>query len=746
MILPTDDITNEINNQRNVIVSSLEFDKNTNHILNALSEIKNNFVSKNINELNSLFSKLFSLRLSEETYYNIYSLFNIIYRHLTGDGREINSLQAPYDSELISKYCKLLRDKQNPGNKITIITTTCKRFELFYRTVNSVIKYVTDLHEHLYEWIVIDDNSDDQMRDNMREKFPFITYVFKDREFKGHSKSMNMIFDLVKTPYVFNIEDDWEFFFPDNYISKMLNVFAKSQDDSIGQVLVNINYAEDVTTYKDVRGSSMRVTTDGQPYWIHNHYTGEELTQKNNELRRSNNFYWPHFSLRVGIAKVDVLRRVGKFNENASHFEMEYGQRYVSSGYKTAFLNGVFCLHIGRRTYERQTEKVNAYDLNEEKQFGEPIKKEEKHSKIEICTFVINLERRLDRLKSFVISNKAQLTSYDVINGFDGKNQKPTHKIMRSFRSGDYDYRSGIVGCAISHVTVIKKFLQNRRCEYAIVLEDDVTVCSNFEEKIVYLINRYRDKFDVMMLHQNPWNNSVPQLNASIPTAVQLDVQQSFKRNMGSAAAYLITRQGAINLLRHINQKGFYNAFDWVLMKTADEQRVLYSEPMLAEARCFQTGRADTDIQKEFSHLKFTDKEWDSYELNDLYNLLIKSVYHIENKKKIVTIRIDPELSDEQVNLIKSLLSPSEFYVDRADGDITVFYSSKMPWNRCVDNVIILPLDRKNADTCTNLNRYAVKWYYTNKFMYIVPDKYVTNQFLLNKVFGEQYLNLSSPF
>ena len=745
-------------------------------ISSLLSDILTFFSTSNLTCLNKSFQQLLSHPTSEPLFYEIYQLYNNIYCFLTDDGKNSSSnlLKTPHNSDLVFKYLQTIQESkslQNLSDKITIIMTTCKRYELFYRTVNSVLQYVRDLPDYLYEWIVIDDNSDQNMRTKMKDDFPFINFIYKDETTKGHSISMNMIFNLVKTPYIFNIEDDWEFFFEDDYITKSLNIFKYAENKNIGQVLVNINYSEDTTTYRTVRGASLhhyqKPNQDDlslTPYWIHNYYTGDLLQQKTQEIG-SNSLYWPHFSFRVGITKMDVLRQIGRFNETASHFEMEYAHRYNSLGFKTAFLNGIFCNHIGRRTYERNTEKVNAYDLNQQKQFGEDIKKidtletksipQKTHRKIEIRTFVINLKRRIDRLQSFIHNNQNKLSSFDIIDGFDGKNETPNHRIMRCFRSGDYDYRSGIVGCAISHIKTWKIFMQDKKSEYAIILEDDVNVCSNFEEKIVYLLGRYQGQFDILMLHQNPWKKGTFSFKLNTPQATRLTVDQAFKQNMGSAAAYVVSRQGVKNLFNHINQKGIYNAIDWIIMKSGDQQRVLYTSPFLVEANCFQTDQADTDIQKVFTKIKWPDTEWDINELEYLYDLLSKSVYLQEllnkSSSKLITMKFDSSLSlhsDDHYlsDLLKNTRLTSKFISSKTEGIITILFTTSIQYNKIIDFVSIIPIHLIKDNDKIQLNRYAIKWFYTNRLFYIIPDKFITQGVLLDKIFGDQFVNLLNPF
>jgi hypothetical protein len=180
---------------------------------------------------------------------------------------------------------------------------------------------------------------------------------------------------------------------------------------------------------------------------------------------------------------------------------MEYAYRYVNKGYKTTFLDGIYCAHIGRRTYERGGEKKNAYDLNEEVQFGEThrVKKEPQNNSIkELATYVINLKRRPDRLRNFFSRNDKEILPLTVFEGVDGKTLSCDHKIQRAFSSGDYNYRRGIVGCAMSHMKIWKDFLTKNNQTYCLVLEDDAELCESFVDKIMYLLSKHENDFDVM--------------------------------------------------------------------------------------------------------------------------------------------------------------------------------------------------------------------------------------------------------
>jgi hypothetical protein len=144
-----------------------------------------------------------------------------------------NKTQCSYNKDLVDKCVIKFAENKTSGvhnNSITITTTTCKRLDLFIQTVNSFLECCTDICDYVYEWIVIDDNSTEEDREFMKKSYPFITYIYKTPDQKGHARSMNMLLDAIKTPYVVNLEDDWRFFVKDNYLTKCLGVLNENEE------------------------------------------------------------------------------------------------------------------------------------------------------------------------------------------------------------------------------------------------------------------------------------------------------------------------------------------------------------------------------------------------------------------------------------------------------------------------------------------------------------------------------------
>lgn len=238
---------------------------------------------------------------------------------------------------------------------ITLTMTTCKRYDLFEKTVNSLINNVKDIYM-IERFICIDDNSSHEDRKKMLEKYPFFEFVFKRPDQKGHGVSMNMLKKKLtdEDKYIFHLEDDWLFLTKRNYIGNSIRLLK--DNENLGQVLFNRNYAETLDDYGIQGGLGI---LNGK-YLIH------EYQPDKNKFKYSRSCeYWPHFSFRPSIIKKEVFDKVGNFNTEG-HFEMEYAFRYVNAGYISCFHNRIDLLHIGKLVNQKGD---NAYSLNGLKQF-----------------------------------------------------------------------------------------------------------------------------------------------------------------------------------------------------------------------------------------------------------------------------------------------------------------------------------------------------------------------------------------
>jgi len=288
-----------------------------------------------------------------------------------------------YPKDKINELIKAQEEQeQSDSSKKNLVCTmtTCKRLKLFMKTIHSFIHCCKDIHL-IDKWIFVDDNSSVEDRDVMKYDYPFIEWVFKDKDNKGHASSMNIIHEKTKDfNYILHMEDDWLFIENTFYIKPALDILSVqtnavnfldsrgqevSKEKEIGQVLFNINYAEDIDNI--IYGGFLAETKSKfqTKFIIHEHYPDRYNYPLKNRL---NSAYWEHYSFRPSIVKRKVLDTVGTY-DTSGFFEGAYAKRYFENGFISCFMDKVSCIHIGKKTYASSDTVMNAYELNEENQF-----------------------------------------------------------------------------------------------------------------------------------------------------------------------------------------------------------------------------------------------------------------------------------------------------------------------------------------------------------------------------------------
>ena len=486
--------------------------------------------------------------------------------------------------------------------------TTCKRFDLFEKTMNSFLNCCLDV-DRIQEWICVDDNSSEDDREKMRLNYPFFKFYFKQKYEKGHAQSMNIIRNVVRGSYVFHMEDDWKFISKRNYISECLDVMGAN--GMFKQVLVNKNYAE-LSRDCSIVGGEMRKTTNGLRYYIHeNPVTEQELVAFHEKHGHGNNCcYWKHYSLRPSLLQTSIWKELGTYRCESPHFEMDYAIRFSNKGYKSCFLEGIGSLHIGRLTTERlNTDKLNAYDLNETNQFGSGFE-----IPFTMNTFIVNLERRCDRMDTIKKKIPKSL-SYERFNAVDGNNVKFSEQLRQIFEHNDYNYRRGIVGCALSHLSLMIKLLNDDNNEVYCILEDDVEFAPNFRKKLSHLTKSLsKTDWGMCYLTFHAKRNEDKFTNRErYPSLNHWNTSESLAESYGGTGGYLINKKGAERFLNYIQKHSMTNGIDTTLQRASNSINVFYATPFLVFTDfAHPDNTVDTDIQYDFNTIEVTPTEEDS--------------------------------------------------------------------------------------------------------------------------------------
>jgi GR25 family glycosyltransferase involved in LPS biosynthesis len=566
----------------------------------------------------------------------------------------INQVADRYIFYNKDKINGILNRKQKDFPLVTLTITTCKRFDLFEKTINSLINCV-DIDEIDF-WFCVDDNSSNEDRQKMKELYPFFEFYFKDITEKGHPQSMNIIRNYVKTPYVFHLEDDWKFFVKRNYIKDAIDIIETNK--SIGQCLFNKNYAE-IESDIDIKGGIYHTTNSGLRYFIHEYCRTQEDTikWKNKYGNCKSSFYWPHWSLRPSVSRTYIFNDIGEFNEQISHFEMDYAHKYANKGYISAFFEGIYCLHTGRLTSEREDEtKLNAYKLNNEIQFygkENKIKNETENvatenlkeikteivSELKSKTYVVNLDRRVDRWENFK-KNATEIDNYERFSAVDGKLIKNSTQLQQIFESNDYYMRRGMVGCLLSHIKIYTELI-NSEYQYFIILEDDVEFTPDFKNKFDNIMTQVSN-WDLIFLghHVRDIDRQKDELvKDKMPVLTKRDAYWSFLNSLGGTGGYIISKVGAQKLLDFIDKNGgSSNGIDTLIQKSANVLDIYYPTPHLIFTECYRgDNNIDTDIQYDHSNdLVLSLEQRINMEL-EFFGERIKLIDNIEEVKDLAS-------------------------------------------------------------------------------------------------------------
>lgn len=453
---------------------------------------------------------------------------------------------------------------------ITFSITTCRRLHLFKATMRAFIENFKDINL-IHRWICIDDNSSTEDREEMKKDWPFFEFIWKTPEQKGHPKSMQILTSMITTPYLIHIEDDRMLLDRRHYVKEMIDILES--DAALGQVVFNKNYRE--TSTENICGGVEKITPRKTLYYEHEHcITDEEITnfnKRHNSTTALNCYYYPHFSLAPSMIKTDIFKTL-KFEDELC-FEYKFAQRYVASGFKTAFLPGYYFKHIGRLTTDKHSLTCNAYDLLTTPQFFDTPKYK---------SFVINLAKRTDRLNrlkqysSFLPPNTA------VMPACDGYMLICTPRLYSLCEKCDYQMRPGVIGCALSHLVLYHKLLFDESVDGYLIFEDDVTPDKAFMSKLhrVLIILKNRNAVADLIFFTTVLKNENHRFREEgvIKKRNRQDINVD---SIGGTGCYYISKNAAMTVFDYIENRTLDVAIDSLLFNISHLVATYFVQPCI---------------------------------------------------------------------------------------------------------------------------------------------------------------------
>lgn len=531
------------------------------------------------------------------------------YRLETRHEKTIGAIVDRHRDHLTEPISRLLTNGSATGAspKIFLSVTTCKRFDLFSKTMNSLLRTWSDLDAVDY-FFCVDDNSSEGDRALMRGFYPFFDFYMKGIAEKGHRASMNIIWNklsALKPTYWIHLEDDWLFFKSGSYVRDAV-AFLDRSATGIHQVLYNRNYAEiydwELTGGAPILGESRFIA----------HLHSDTIAGRNCG-------YWPHYSFRPSMIRVAPLLALGNYDSPNRFFERDYADRWTTAGYRSAFFDEIRCLHIGKLTSDRTGQ--NAYALNDELQFGSDSDSCSSNSssssipelviteQVQTCIMIVNLKRRPDRKKSMeALMSEHGIKSYSFYEAVDGLELQWSPELLRLFAGNDFGTRRGVLGCALSHYRLWQQLAAGGETQQYVILEDDITVRPNFKERLEAATRYANTKpIDILFLGHHCWNEAD---RALVGTSEEVAIPFQTDKYVGGTFGYLITKRGAAAYLNYIKKNGIRHGIDVLVKKLPVESRIEVVAPhiVLSEWDRPSIGKpVDTDIQSDSRSLSLKE-------------------------------------------------------------------------------------------------------------------------------------------
>jgi len=211
--------------------------------------------------------------------------------------------------------------------------------------------------------------------------------------------------------------------------------------------------------------------------------------------------------------------------------------------------------------------------------------------------YVINLERRGDRLERFRANHPSFASRVEVWKAVEGRELKLTPAIARLFKPHDFFWKKAVMGCALSHLGLWWKLAHEPAgVKNYLILEDDVKFAPGWETawKTAVDEGNVPEDYDIIYL-----GGILPPNRAGFPKErfndqfCRIAMNQTFGQKEPNryfhfcAYSYILSRQGAQKVLGLLKaMDGYWTSADHILCNPVDVLRSYILDPVVAG--CYQ--------------------------------------------------------------------------------------------------------------------------------------------------------------
>jgi GR25 family glycosyltransferase involved in LPS biosynthesis len=211
--------------------------------------------------------------------------------------------------------------------------------------------------------------------------------------------------------------------------------------------------------------------------------------------------------------------------------------------------------------------------------------------------YVINLDRRKDRMEKLYKNNPSLELSVERISAVEGKKLQLTPQLARLFRPHDFLWKKAIMGCALSHLGLWWR-LANEKPEIKsyLILEDDAKLSPEWQEKWAQAAPHIPENYDIIYLggilppNRDAFEQHKEKVNEYFSRVApnQIFGQREPNRYFHWCAyAYVLSKQGAEKVIKLMNSHdGYWTSADHMLCNHVEAMNLYFLDPLVAG--CYQ--------------------------------------------------------------------------------------------------------------------------------------------------------------
>ena len=224
-------------------------------------------------------------------------------------------------------------------------------------------------------------------------------------------------------------------------------------------------------------------------------------------------------------------------------------------------------------------------------------------------TVIINLKRRSDRKVMMESRLQAQtITEYEFVDAVDGSQLLPTAHIQRLFHGNNFNYRKGVIGCAMSHLALWKRLMHDTSCDVYVVMEDDAELVDDFELKLRKAVKLFASEPGAEVCFISGFSITNPCTNVC-----NLQLIKKNNHKIDGTGGYVIKKSGAVRFINYYNTHSMKRAIDAAIVFDFNEHLYEMNEHLI-KSPFFGP---DTDIQTSHDVIAFSLMN-SNYRLGDM--------------------------------------------------------------------------------------------------------------------------------